>query len=159
MRIGVISDTHSLPIPKKVLEALSQVDLIIHAGDVCDCDTLKELRKIKEVKVVQGNMEEAKLKKVLPIKEYFECEGVQIAVAHGHIGTSRDPGVNAKDLFKGEPVDILIYGHSHEAVNHSKDGILYFNPGSPNDIVKARFFSYGIIEIHKGQIKADIIKF
>ena len=47
MKIAVLSDTHALPIPKKLLEELSKVDLIIHAGDLTDEDTLKSLRKIK----------------------------------------------------------------------------------------------------------------
>jgi putative phosphoesterase len=159
VKIGVISDTHSIPIPKKVLEAFSQVDCIIHAGDICDTDTLKLLRKMKDVRAVQGNMDDSKIKKKLPLREYFDCEGIHIGVAHGHIGPSRDPSVNAKAQFnETEPLDILIYGHSHEAVNNTVDGILFFNPGSPNDLVKARFFSYGIIDIQKGAVKAEIIK-
>jgi len=35
---------------------------------------------------------------------------------------------------------------------------LYFNPGSPNDTVKAKIFSYGLITIEAGKIKAEIVK-
>ena len=158
MKIAVISDTHSLPLPKKLLNELSKFDLIIHAGDICDEDTLKSLRKITEVKAVQGNMCDGKLKRSLPLKEYFECEGVQIGVYHGHAGVSRDALTNAQAQFQDEPVDIIIFGHSHHAFNKTIDGILFFNPGSPNDVIKARFFSYGTIKIHNGKIKAEIIK-
>jgi putative phosphoesterase len=157
MKIGVISDTHSLPIPKKLLEALSKVDLIIHAGDVTDSDTLKSLRKIKELRAVQGNMCDSVLKNKLPLKEYFECEGVQIGVYHGH-GVHKDALINAKEQFKGVPVDIVIFGHSHHAFNKTIDDVLYFNPGSPNDVVKATYFSWGLIEIQNGHINAEIIK-
>jgi putative phosphoesterase len=158
MIIGVISDTHSLPLPKILLDALAKVDLIIHAGDVCDQDTLKMLSKIKDVRAVQGNMCDEKLKRKLPLKEILECEGVQIGVTHGHLGKTRDAMTNAKEQFKDIPLDVIIFGHSHHALITTVDGTLFFNPGSPNDVIKARFFSYGLIEIHKGKIKAEIIK-
>ncbi|MEI7998419.1 MAG: metallophosphoesterase family protein [Candidatus Omnitrophota bacterium] len=157
MKIAVISDTHSLPLPKKLLDALTQVDLIIHAGDVCDPDTFKILKRIKELKAVQGNMCDVQLKNKLPLKESFECEGVLIGVYHGH-GPSQDALINAKEQFKDEPVDLIIFGHSHMAFKKEIDGIMFFNPGSPNDMVKAKFFSYGLIEIRNGKINAEIIK-
>lgn len=157
MKIGVISDTHSLPLPHRLLEVLATVDLIIHAGDVCDLQTLKQLQEIKEVKAVQGNMCDPQVKKKLPLKEFFECEGIRIGIYHGH-GGSKDAMGNASDQFKGQPVNIIIFGHSHHAFNQKIEGVLYFNPGSPNDVVKARFFSYGLIEIHQGKFQASIIK-
>ena len=157
MKIAVISDTHSLPLPQKLMSALGSVDLIIHAGDVCDLDTLKTLQKIKQVKAVQGNMCDPQVKKKLPLKEYFECEGVKIGVYHGH-GPSRDALINAQEQFKDVPVDMVIFGHSHHAFKGDINGVLFFNPGSPNDVVKARFFSYGLIKIDHGKIQAEIIK-
>jgi putative phosphoesterase len=157
MKIAVISDTHSLPLPATLLAALKEVDLIIHAGDVCDLATLKLLKKIKEVKAVQGNMCDVDVKKKLPLTECFECEGVRIGVFHGHL-PGKDALTNAKAQFKDVPVDIVIYGHSHLALNQTIDGTVFFNPGSPNDTVRAKFFSYGLLEIHGGKLKADIIK-
>ena len=157
MKICVISDTHSLNLPQKLLEELSKVDLIIHAGDICDLGLLKLLQSMKPVKAVYGNMCDAKLKAKLPLKEYFECEGVRIGIHHGHVGI-KDARGNAEDQFKGQKVDIIIFGHSHHALNQKIDGVLYFNPGSPNDVVKARYFSYGMIVVHEGKYKASIIK-
>ncbi len=157
MKIAVVSDTHSLPLPAKLLEALPKADLIIHAGDLCDLETLKTLQKIKLLKAVQGNMCDPQVKKKLPLKEYFECEGMRIGVYHGH-GATKDALANAKEQFKDVAVDIVIFGHSHQALHQTIDGVIYFNPGSPNDVVKAKFFSYGVIEIHKGKIKVEIIK-
>ena len=157
MKIAVISDTHSLPLPKKLLDFLPKVDLIIHAGDICDLDTLKTLQKIKKVVAVQGNMCDAELKQKLPLKEYVEHEEVKIGICHGH-GRTLDAFENAKASFMNEEVDIIIFGHSHHALSKAVDGIHFFNPGSPNDVVKARFFSYGFIEIHNGQFQAEIIK-
>ncbi len=157
MKIGVISDTHSLSIPQKLLEVLASVDLIIHAGDLCDLDTLKTLQQIKPLKAVQGNMCDPLVKKKLPLKLYFECEGVRIGLYHGH-GQAMDALTNATEQFKGQEVDIVIFGHSHHAFNKKMGSTVFFNPGSPNDVVKARYFSYGMIEINKGKYQASIIK-
>ena len=73
MNIGVISDTHSNPIPEQVLKAFQKVDFIIHAGDFCDEGTLKILMKIKEVKGVWGNMDPAQFHKIFPTKQLIRC--------------------------------------------------------------------------------------
>jgi putative phosphoesterase len=72
MRIAVLADTHVNlleHLPKKIIDALSTVDLIIHAGDFTDLQLLKELERLREVKAVQGNMDSRELKTVLPVKE------------------------------------------------------------------------------------------
>jgi putative phosphoesterase len=141
-----------------VIERFKNVDLIIHAGDICDLATLKRLNKIAPVKAVQGNMDEGAVKKMLPLKEIVECENLKIGVTHGHHGLGRDALKNATASFKGDKMDVVVFGHSHHALNERVGTTLYFNPGSPNDTVKAKFFSYGMIHIEAGKIKAEIIK-
>lgn len=157
MKIAVLADTHSLPLPPQLLEALKNVDLIVHAGDICDVATLNILKKIKEVKAVQGNMCETPLKYQLPLILCFECEKVRIGVYHGH-RPSRDALENAREQFKDTPLDIVIFGHSHQALNQTIGQTLFFNPGSPNDVTIAKFFSYGLLEVHDGKIKVEIVK-
>ena len=157
MKIGVLSDTHSLNLPPKMLEAFKSVDLIIHCGDICDTDGLKELQAITRVIAVQGNMDEGALKKKLPLKEKIEIDGVKIGVYHGH-GMSRDALGNAKAQFVHEPVDIILFGHSHQPLLEKQGSITFFNPGSPNDAVRAPYFSYGTIEINQGKYKVGIVK-
>jgi len=158
MTIGVLSDTHSLTIPASLIERFKSVDLIIHAGDLCDIHTLKLLKKIAPTKAVQGNMDEPAVKKELPLKEIIVCGNLKIGVTHGHIGDARDALKNAISSFKNDKMDIVIFGHSHQALNEKIGATLYFNPGSPNDVVKAKFFSYGLISIEEGKIKAEIIR-
>jgi hypothetical protein len=158
MTIGVLSDTHSLNIPAPLLERFKSVDLIIHAGDLCDIRTLKLLKKIAPTKAVQGNMDDAALKKELPLKEIIIYGNLKIGVTHGHIGETREALKNAMSSFKDDKMDIVIFGHSHQALNELAGKTLYFNPGSPNDITRAKFFSYGLISIEGGKIKAEIIK-
>jgi putative phosphoesterase len=158
MTIGVLSDTHSLNIPAPLIERFKPVDLIIHAGDLCDTHTLKLLKKIAPTRAVQGNMDEWAVKKVLPLKEIIDCGNLKIGVTHGHIGEAREALKNAMSSFKDDKMDVVIFGHSHHALNEKIGTTLYFNPGSPNDVIKAKFFSYGLITIEAGKIKAEIIR-
>jgi putative phosphoesterase len=158
MTIGVLSDTHSLKIPAPLIERFKKVDLIIHAGDLCDFQTLKLLKKLAPTKAVQGNMDEMALKKELPVKEIIVWDNLKIGVTHGHLGDTRDALKNAQALFKDDKMDVVVFGHSHQAISEQKGSTLYFNPGSPNDVAKAKFFSYGLIRVEAGKIKAEIVK-
>ncbi len=158
MIIGVLSDTHSLAIPASLLERLKKVDMTIHAGDICDINTLKLLKKIDPTKAVQGNMDDAAVKKELPLKEIIIYGNFKIGVTHGNIGETREALKNAMSSFKDDKMDVVIFGHSHQALNEKIGTTLYFNPGSPNDVIKAKFFSYGLITLEGGKIKAEIIR-
>jgi hypothetical protein len=103
-------------------------------------------------------MDEMAVKKKLPIKEIIVCGNLKIGVTHGHLGGNREALKNVISSFKDDKMDVVIFGHSHQAYNERVEGTLYFNPGSPNDTVKAKIFSYGLITIEAGKIKAEIVK-
>ncbi|MBU1147516.1 MAG: metallophosphatase family protein, partial [Candidatus Omnitrophica bacterium] len=63
-----------------------------------------------------------------------------------------------KEEFLAKKPDIIVFGHSHQPTNEYIDGVLFFNPGSPTETVIAPYRSYGVIEIDKGEIKAEIHK-
>jgi predicted phosphodiesterase len=54
-------------------------------------------------------------------------------------------------------VDVIIFGHSHNGLSLVKNGILYFNPGSPTDKIYAKANSVGIIEIND-RIEGKIVE-
>jgi putative phosphoesterase len=157
MKIGVVSDTHSHDIPSQVIQDLKTVDLIIHAGDFCDESDMRQFSRLGNLKAVHGNMDSEDLRKKLPRKQIFQCEDVAIGLFHGEGPPKRLLEV-VKREFAGDTVDMIIFGHSHQPMNETIDGILFFNPGSPNDICTAPCCSYGMIEINKRRIKAKIIK-
>ena len=151
MRIAVLADTHVHSLehfPKKIIDALSTVDLIIHAGDFTDVQLLKELKRLREVKAVQGNMDSRELKTVLPVKEIVEIENKRIGITHGSGGPW---GIEerVRRIFESDPIDIIVYGHSHRSQNKVIKDILFFNPGKAAD-------SFGILTIH-GEAKGEII--
>ena len=79
----------------------------------------------------------------------------RIGLIHGY-GASANLIDTVKGEFKG--VDAIIFGHSHAPVNMVKDGVLFFNPGSPTDKVFAQTNSYGIIEVDDKKIEGKIVE-
>ena len=150
MKIAVISDTHIHSInslaPRIVLE-LKEADLIVHAGDATTLELIEDIRRLGPLKAVQGNMDSAELKAVLPVSELFEVEGRKIGVIHGW-GSPWGIEERVKKAF-GE-VDVIIFGHSHKPQNAVIDGVLYFNPGDARH-------SFGILTIGR-EISGRIIK-
>lgn len=151
MRIGVLSDTHSRDLPKQMIDDFKKVDLIIHAGDLCSKDVLDELKKIKEVKAVYGNMDDKGVRTVLSRNEIIHCGTYAIGIFHGE-GHPHQLLDCVKREFVNKKVDAIVFGHSHQPMNERIDSVLFFNPGSPTDTVFAPYRSYGILEINDSLI-------
>jgi hypothetical protein len=151
LRIAVLSDTHISSfenIPKKIIDTLSTVDLIIHAGDFTTIEVLRGLQQLGEVKAVQGNMDSTELKSTLPVKETIEVENKRIGITHGW-GSPWRIEHRVKEMFDQDRVDIIVYGHSHHSQNKRIDDILFFNPGKATD-------SFGILTIEE-DVRGEII--
>jgi len=149
MRIGVVSDTHVTSfaeVPDRILVALAEVDLIIHAGDFVTKDVFDGLKRLGEVKAVWGNMDSNELKRILPEKELLLVEGRRIGITHGSGGPY---GIEDRVSRMFKDVDVIIYGHSHQTRNEIKEGILLFNPGRARN-------SFGILTVGK-EVKGEIV--
>ena len=155
MKIGVVADTHSREVPESLWEDFKSVDLIIHAGDFCSLKDYEKFKKEKVLKAVFGNMDDDHLRKLLPESMIFECDSIRFGLYHGE-GPAKRVLEFAQEKFGKEKVDVVIFGHSHIAVNQTIAGVLYLNPGSPNDIISATQCTYGIIEIKNRKISAKI---
>jgi putative phosphoesterase len=150
LRIVVISDTHVKTlsdIPEPILLALSEADLIIHAGDFTERAVLEGLRALGEMKAVHGNMDSDELKRLLPQKELFVVNGKKIGLIHGW-GAPWGIANRVREAFSD--VDVIIYGHSHVPGNQYIRGSLLFNPGRARD-------SFGLLTIDN-EIDAEIIR-
>jgi hypothetical protein len=161
MKIGVIADTHipdrAKDIPQQILETFKGMDMVIHAGDFVDLSILNKLKTVcRDVKAVWGNMDPYEVRKQLPEKEIVGIGNYKIGIMHGY-GPPNKLIDLLTEIFKEENINIIIFGHSHSAVNEKRGNILYFNPGSPTDRIFALYNSYGIIEIND-KIKARIIR-
>ena len=158
MKIGVISDTH-LPsvgrkLPKKLLEELKKVDLIVHAGDLTEEKYLNFLKSLNEVRAVAGNRDSFPLQEKLKEKLTFKIENKQISVIHGHQFGGRNALQSLNYNFPES--DVIIFGHTHRPFNEELGGKLFFNPGSPTDKRLEKNYTFGIIDIGdkiNGEIK------
>lgn len=132
LRIGIVSDTHDVVLAA-LHEALAGVDEILHAGDITSAEALAEIGTIAPVTAVRGNMDERALADRLREEEILTRGGVRIALVHGH----RVGRASLDDLAKrygGSGVDLVIWGHIHEAVSVEREGVRYFNPGTAGGI-------------------------
>ena len=151
VKIGVISDTHSAgsgrDLPVKILDALLGVDMILHCGDL-EClgvlDYLEEVAPLLAVRGYEDPLEDGD--RLAMTTRVVKVEGVSIGMIHDiqwpgpKIPTSPDgselalPEGNGQVIlarkFK-EPVDVVLFGDTHEELVMDWDGVLIMNPGSP----------------------------
>lgn len=160
MKIGVLSDTHipgtAKDLPKVIYDEFKEVDLIIHAGDFVEMEFLKKLSGFKKTIAVYGNLDSSEVVNSLKAKEVIEAGGFRIGLIHGW-GAPDGLIERIGAEFKGERIDCIVFGHSHRPMNETKNGILFFNPGSPTDKIFAPYNSYGMLEI-TDKIVGKIIK-
>jgi hypothetical protein len=160
MRIGVLSDTHiprvATRLPEEIYNVFKDVDMILHAGDLIDMSVLNTLEKMAETQAVHGNMDESEVLKALPAKRLINVGRFKIGLVHGY-GAPFNLINTVKKEFIQKKVDVIVFGHSHSPVNEVRDGILFFNPGSPTDKIFARYNSYGILTVGH-EVKGEIIK-
>lgn len=159
MKIGVISDTHipnaARELPRSIYEHFKGVDLIVHAGDFVDLKVLEDLKSIQSrVIAVHGNMDPQEVRKCLPAKQVIEIDGFHLGLIHGSGAPSGLVDAVKREF---EDVDVIVFGHSHSPLNEVKDGVLFFNPGSPTDKVFAPCNSVGILYVDK-KIRGEIIR-
>ena len=158
VKILVLSDTH-IPIaaqdlPEEIYKAIEDVDMIFHAGDLIDAGVLEKLKSLKETRAVRGNMDSKELCMALNAKEVINIGRFKIGLIHGYGAPSEIMPTVRREFGK---IDVLVFGHSHAAMNVKKDGVLYFNPGSPTDRIFASKNTYGILEVTDEKVEGTII--
>jgi uncharacterized protein len=131
MKIGLLSDTHSLLDPK-VFTYFSACDEVWHAGDIGDVGVADALEKFKPFRAVFGNIDTKDIQVRYPEDLRFTCEGVDVLITH--IGGA-PPNYNprAKKLLREKTPDLFICGHSHILrikKDRSYNNMLYLNPGA-----------------------------
>src|SRR5262244_2974501 len=116
MIIGVISDTHGLLRPEAI-QALQGSEHIIHAGDIDSPEIIPALEKIAPVTAIRGNVDKAAWVQRFAETEVVVLGGLSIYVIHD---------LNALNLNPKEAgFAAVISGHSHQAKQEVKDGVLY----------------------------------
>jgi hypothetical protein len=147
MRVAVFSDTHLHRVTREfeafVKESLCNTDAILHAGDYVSAEVVDFLGKWP-FHGVHGNMDSGEVKQRLPRKRIVTFGRHRIGLIHGW-GAAGD--LEERIACGFEEVEVIVYGHSHRAANHVRDGVLMFNPGSMTGPFVGGASSYGILEL------------
>jgi hypothetical protein len=149
MLIGIISDTHGLLRPE-ALAALQGSDRIIHAGDIGDSQILDRLSEIAPVTAVRGNVDRESWARNIPETSILEIDGISIYILHILERLDLKP--------EAAGISAVIYGHSHVPKQETKDGVLYFNPGSAGPRRFQLPVTLGKLVIDAGKIRNEIIQ-
>jgi len=156
LRIGVLSDTHLHQVTDELVgiydRYLSDMDLILHAGDVVSSHVVDFLNA-KEFHGVCGNMDPVDVRERLSEKRVLNVAGYRLGLIHGW---GQSDGLEDRILPLFQNVDIIVYGHSHTASNHMRDGVLFFNPGTATGYSASGLHSIGLLELGKA-IRGEII--
>jgi putative phosphoesterase len=135
LHVALVSDTNAprfwKRMPERVAEELDGVDLILHAGDVCEPSVLDELAALAPVHVVAGNNDGPDVAAWgAPQTLELELAGVRVAMIHD-AGPKQARLGRMRRLFP--EADVVVFGHSHIPLQESDDDLLIVNPGSPTD--------------------------
>jgi len=147
--IGVISDTHGLLRPEAV-DALRGSRHIIHAGDVGSPDILEKLFQIAPVTAVRGNIDKEAWARILPETEVIELGGISIYVLHDLARLDLKP--------QAAGFSVVISGHSHRPQQETRDGVLFFNPGSAGPRRFKLPISVGRLVIEHGKVRGELVE-
>jgi putative phosphoesterase len=150
MKIGVLADTHLHRTTREFRAIFSRfladADVILHAGDFVGSDIVDFLSK-RNFHGVHGNMDTPEIKESLPRKRVLELGGFKIGLIHGW-GASEGLEDRIRPEFRNP--DVIVYGHSHKAANHVREGVLLFNPGTATGFTSSGIHTVGVLTLEKG---------
>lgn len=129
-KILLLSDTHSC-IDESILKYVKQADEVWHAGDIGNLHVTDEIKKLKPLRAVYGNIDDAEARLEFPEEQVFICEGMKVYMIHigGYPGKYRTQVKN--QLLKEKP-GLYICGHSHilKIQYDPQYSVLHLNPGA-----------------------------
>ena len=155
MLIGVVSDTHGYLNPR-VPELLRGVEHILHAGDIGDAGIIDQLSSIAPVTTVRGNNDRTGPASLFPEDVTLDLAGQRIFLTH-QVKVPKGEGDLGMKSYLEAALDVVVFGHSHIALQRSLGPVLFFNPGAAG---KRRFKlvpSVGTLLLEKGRAEGTII--
>ena len=153
--IGVVSDPHGYLNPK-VPELLAGVEHILHAGDIGDAGIIEELARIAPVTTVRGNNDRMGPESLFPEEIEVELDGWNFFLTH-EVKVPKGPDDPSMEIYRKAGADVVVFGHSHIALQLQIGTVLFFNPGAAG---KRRFKvvpSIGILKLNRESVHGTII--
>ena len=129
-KILLLSDTHS-HLDDVILKYVNLADEVWHAGDIGDLNVTDSLKKLKPLRAVYGNIDDAKARMEFPLNNRFLCEKVDVLMTHigGYPGKYN---AAIREELTQNPPKLFICGHSHilKVMFDKKLNFLHMNPGA-----------------------------
>lgn len=154
MRILVFSDSHGdFRTINEAVRTHSSAEIIIHCGDgYAEVLELKKMFPDKMIVAVRGNCDWSA---DMPAVETLRVMGKTIYITHGHLYKVKFTPYNLICAARENEADIVLFGHTHNAMTDYDDGLYIMNPGSCHGYRA----SYGIVDItDKGDIVTNIVR-
>ena len=163
VRLAAVSDTH-LPkfgkaLPRALVEAIrtARIDLIVHLGDFTEPFVPALFEALGPFDAVAGNNDGLELVARFGRRKVLEIDGLRIGLTHGDLGLGGTTPQRARGAFASETVAAVLFGHSHAPlVQRVPGGPLLVNPGSPTDRRAQPRYSWALVEIDGGAVRAEL---
>ena len=158
LEIVVVSDTHCAEweeVHPDIRKAVTGADVAVHCGDLTRMSVAEGMqRSAKRAIVVHGNSDPVDVRQTLPYVEIFEADGARIGVVHPAWG---GPPFELSELLPDflQPVDVILFGHTHEPIKQEHQGVLFVNPGQgyASFAVPA---TIAVLTVEDGEVSAEI---
>jgi hypothetical protein len=152
-KILLLSDTHSY-IDDQILKFVKQADEVWHAGDIGNLTVTDTLKKLKPLKAVFGNIDDADARSEFPLDLKFSVENVTVWITHIG-GYPNRYNLRIRDEIAENPPKIFISGHSHilKVQYDKKLNLLHLNPGAAGNHGFHKIRTMLRFELENGDIK------
>ncbi len=151
MKALVISDTHGYidRVVSYIQENKGCFDEVWHLGDCHeDALALKRLTGV-EVLAVKGNCDPFSK---APEQLQFTRMGKKILLTHGHTHRVKQNLISLGYYCEVEGIDLVCFGHTHEAMSETHNQTVFFNPGSPSRPIGLQPPQIGLVSIGETSI-------
>jgi putative phosphoesterase len=152
-KILLLSDTHSY-IDDQILKFVKQADEVWHAGDIGNLTVTDTLKKLKPLKAVFGNIDDADARSEFPLDLKFSVENVTVWITHIG-GYPNRYNLRIRNEIAKNPPKIFISGHSHilKVQYDKKLNLLHLNPGAAGNHGFHKIRTMLRFELENGDIK------
>ncbi|MCI1965563.1 MAG: metallophosphoesterase [Oscillospiraceae bacterium] len=153
MRILVVSDTHrdSFALRAAILKQ-PRAEVVIHLGDGAEeAEQARNSFRRKMFLMVRGNCD---LGSTLPVEGLTRLGGKNIFYTHGYTYNVKYGMYDVVSAARSQKADVLLFGHTHEALTEYRDGLYLMNPGS----LHGSYGTYGILDITPAGIVTNILR-
>lgn len=153
MRILVVSDSHGdAAALRRAILAQPKAEVVIHLGDG-EQEAARARADFPEKMFfqVRGNCDWGS---TLPVTGTYEVDGVKIFYTHGHAYGVKSGLYNAVCAAREQRAQVLLFGHTHNALTDYEDGLYIMNPGS----LSGWRAGYGTLDITPQGIVTNTVK-